>query len=70
MATKAIRFSEKEEKMINSFLQENPYFDFSTLGRMAILSFVQNPKIEFKAIKRPKNSATTNKTSRTTRKNL
>lgn len=46
MPTKAIRFSEKEDKAIKEFLKKNPYFDFSTIARMAILKFIENPHIE------------------------
>ena len=52
--TRAIRFSEKEEKLINEFLKKNPFFDFSSLARTSILAFIQNPKLEIKPIKAPK----------------
>jgi hypothetical protein len=50
MGTKAVRFTEKEEKMINTFLETNPFFDFSTLARISILKFIQNPEITLKPI--------------------
>ena len=46
MPTKAVRFSEKEGKAIKDFIEKNPYFDFSTIARMAILNFIKDPKIE------------------------
>lgn len=46
MPTKAIRFSDEEDKAIKDFLTKNPYFDFSTIARMAILNFIEKPKIE------------------------
>ena len=46
MPTKAVRFSEKEIEAINEFLKNNPYFDFSTVARMAIFKFIENPSIE------------------------
>lgn len=53
MSTKAVRFSELEEQLVTEFLIKNPYFDFSTLARMAILHFVQNPDIKFQSIELP-----------------
>jgi hypothetical protein len=44
--TKAVRFSDKEDKAIKEFLKNNPYFDFSTIARMAILKFIENPEIK------------------------
>ena len=49
MSTKAVRFNEKEERAIMDFLQKNPYFDFSTLARMAIINFIENPELKLKA---------------------
>lgn len=46
MPSKAVRFSEKENEAITEFLENNPYFDFSTIARMAILKFIENPQIE------------------------
>ena len=50
MATKAVRFSTDEEKLINKFLKMNPMFDFSSLARMAILKFIENPQVDFKPV--------------------
>ena len=47
MPTKAVRFSDKEDKAIKDFLKKNPFFDFSTIARMAILNFIENPKVDF-----------------------
>lgn len=51
MATKAVRFNEKEDKAIKEFLERNSFLDFSTLARMAILSFIENPTITLKPAK-------------------
>ena len=48
--TRAIRFPKEEERQIEEFLEQNPFFDFSTLARMAILDFIKNPKITIKAV--------------------
>lgn len=50
MATKAVRFSSEEEELIGEFLKINPMFDFSSLARMAILKFIENPQIDFKSV--------------------
>lgn len=47
MPSRAVRFSEQENEAIKNFLESNPYFDFSTIARMAILKFIENPQIEF-----------------------
>jgi hypothetical protein len=49
--TRAVRLSDKEERQIEEFLNANPFFDFSTLARMAILEFIKNPKITIQPIK-------------------
>ena len=46
MPTRAVRFSEEENKAIKKFLENNQFFDFSTIARMAILNFIENPQIE------------------------
>lgn len=52
--TRAIRFTDQEEKLIQEFLKQNPFFDFSSLARAAIVKFVQEPTLNLKAIKGPK----------------
>lgn len=42
---KTIRFNETEYKKISQFLIENPGMDFSTLTRIAIHNFIENPKL-------------------------
>lgn len=58
MPTKAIRFSDKEDKAIKEFIKNNPYFDFSTIARMAILKFIENPQLELKPSKLEKEITT------------
>lgn len=48
MATKGVRFNKSEEEAIQDFLEKNPYFDFSTLARIAIKKFIENPSIELR----------------------
>ncbi len=65
MATKAVRFTQEEEKDIQVFLQENSFLDFSTLARLAIKKFIENPELEFKPIK-PKSKNQEQKNGRVT----
>jgi len=43
--TRAIRFSDEEERQIEEFLRNNSFLDFSSLARLAILNFIKEPKI-------------------------
>ena len=54
---RGVRFTDQEEKMINEFLKKNTIFDFSTLAKIAIISFIQSPNFEIKAVKNKKNIA-------------
>lgn len=49
-ATKAVRFSKEDEKLIQEFLKRNPMFDFSTMARVAIISFIKKPKIKLAGV--------------------
>lgn len=42
---RGVRFAEQEEALIEEFLKKNPFFDFSTLAKIAILDFIQKPQI-------------------------
>jgi hypothetical protein len=55
--TKALRLSEKEWNLITTFIEQNPFFDFSTLARTAIKQFILNPNMEIKAVKLNEKSA-------------
>jgi superfamily I DNA/RNA helicase len=48
MPNKAIRFTDKEYEEIQEFLEDNPLFDFSSLTKFAIASFLNNPQITIK----------------------
>ncbi len=60
--TKAIRLSKSDEKLINEFLDKNPFFDFSSLTRMALLQFIQNPQITLQPVKTKSKSVNRSKT--------
>lgn len=47
---RAVRFSEAEEKAITDFLAINSFLDFSTLARLSIIAFMENPEIKLKPI--------------------
>ncbi len=40
----------KELAKIDEFLKANPFFDFSTLTRMAIQKFIENPQVQIRGI--------------------
>jgi hypothetical protein len=44
---RGVRFTEQEETLIEEFLKKNPFFDFSTLSKVAILEFIKRPSINF-----------------------
>jgi hypothetical protein len=48
--TRAIRFSDSEEKQIEEFLTNNSFLDFSSMARLAILEFLRNPKITVRPV--------------------
>lgn len=52
--TRAIRLSDQDEALIKEFLSQNPFFDFSSLARTSILSFIENPQLEVTPIKKAK----------------
>ena len=52
--TRTVRFDETEVKLIDSFLKKNPFFDFSTLARIAIRKFIQNPEMHIEPVKNNK----------------
>lgn len=41
--TRTVRFSQSETDDIGAFLKRNPFFDFSSLARLAITEFIRNP---------------------------
>ena len=47
---RTVRFDSSEIKRIEEFLKANPFFDFSTLTRMSIQKFIENPQIQLKPI--------------------
>ena len=52
MSTKAVRFSAEEDSAIKDFLENNKYFDFSTLARISIMKFIENPELKLKPTKK------------------
>lgn len=48
---RGVRFAEAEEKLIEEFLRKNPLLDFSTMAKLAILEFIQNPVFSLTPVK-------------------
>ena len=50
---RGIRFSKEEEQLIEEFLTKNPLLDFTTLAKIAILAFIERPKIDLTPVNKP-----------------
>ena len=55
--SRTVRFKREEVDLIERFLEVNPFFDFSSLTRVALTQFIQDPKLPLKAIPMPKGFA-------------
>ena len=53
---RTVRFTEEDIKLIESFLQKNYFFDFSTLARVAIRNFIENPQLQIESVSKIKNN--------------
>ncbi|MGE3759558.1 MAG: hypothetical protein AB7H97_17465 [Pseudobdellovibrionaceae bacterium] len=51
---RTVRFDDKQMKRIEEFLERNTFLDFSSLTRMAIDQFVQNPTVQILPIVKAK----------------
>jgi hypothetical protein len=49
-ASRTVRFKGEELKLIEEFLESNPFFDFSTLTRTSIIHFIRNPELIVKPV--------------------
>lgn len=47
---RGIRFTPKEDEMIEEFLEKNPLFDFSMMAKIAILAFIKQPDVRLNAV--------------------
>jgi len=48
--SRTVRFRADEIRLIEEFLNSNPFFDFSTLTRLALREFIKNPSVQIKPI--------------------
>jgi len=48
--TRTVRFNPEEVKRIDHFLQQNHFLDFSSLARLAICQFIENPSVTIRGI--------------------
>lgn len=44
---RGVRFTDREEVLIEEFLRKNSFFDFTTLAKVAILEFIKKPQLSF-----------------------
>lgn len=49
--THTVRLSDADCKSIDEFLTLNPFFDFSSLARTAIVEFIKAPTLQIQPIK-------------------
>lgn len=47
---RTVRFDQNELKKIEQFLKKNPFLDFSTLARLSISHFIENPSAQIKPL--------------------
>lgn len=43
--TRTLRLSETEDRLVEEFLKRNKFFDFSSLTRIALMSFIEKPDL-------------------------
>lgn len=48
--SRTIRFKTEDVELIDEFIEKNPIFDFSSLTRIALRKFIENPTVEFTPI--------------------
>jgi len=44
--SRTVRFKETDLELIEEFLKKNPFFDFSSLTRLAVLEFIKKPTLQ------------------------
>ena len=50
---RGVRFSGKDEALIEEFLRKNPLLDFSMLAKIAILDFIKKPQMTLMPVGKP-----------------
>ena len=44
--SRSVRFKEAELELVDEFLSKNPFFDFSSLTRLAVMEFIKKPTLQ------------------------
>jgi hypothetical protein len=52
--TRTVRFDKREAELIDAFLAQNEFLDFSRLTRLAVYQFIQNPVLKIRPVSRTK----------------
>ena len=47
---RTVRFDKKDLQKIDEFLKQNSFLDFSSLARLSISHFIENPTVQIKAV--------------------
>ncbi len=51
---RTVRFDKKDLSKIDEFLKQNTFLDFSSLARMSITRFIENPTVQIKPLNNSK----------------
>ncbi len=49
-SVRTVRFDKKDLQKIDEFLKQNSFLDFSSLARLSINHFIENPTVQIKAV--------------------
>ena len=61
---RGIRLSAEEEALVKEFLDKNPFFDFSSLTRVALKQFIKKPELKIWPVGHPKKDGAQNEIGR------
>lgn len=48
--SRTVRFKAEEIRLIEEFLKANPFLDFSTVTRLAVMQFIKSPNISIQPV--------------------
>jgi hypothetical protein len=63
--TRAVRLSDEESRRVDQFIKLNPFFDFSSLVRTALMEFIAAPRLQIRPLA-PNNESKSKPKTRTT----
>ena len=57
-SVRTVRFDKKDLQKIEEFLKQNSFLDFSSLARISINHFIENPTVQIKPLNNSKLKST------------